>query len=96
MLLEKTPTLPLIHRPRRNRRSFAIRSLVQETHLRPSDLVMPYFVMEGENKKVEISSMPGIFRMSLDHVMRDIEKIHAKGVQAVILFPVVPNEKKTR
>ncbi len=95
MLLEKTSfSLQLTRRPRRNRRSSAIRSLVQESHLLPSDLVMPYFIMEGENKKVEISSMPGIFRMSLDHVMHDIEKIHARGIQAVILFPVVPKEKK--
>lgn len=93
MLIQET-LLDLTHRPRRNRRSAAIRSLVQETVLLPSDLVMPYFLMEGENKQTEIPSMPGIFRMTLDLAMREIEKIHKRGIPGVILFPVVPHEKK--
>jgi porphobilinogen synthase len=96
MLLQQRPTstLQLTRRPRRNRRLPAIRSLVQETVLQASDLVMPYFLMEGEGRQVEIPSMPGIFRMTLDEAMRDIEQIHARGIQGVILFPVVPEEKK--
>lgn len=94
MITQEIAPFPLTRRPRRNRRMASIRSLVQENFLQASDLVMPYFVMEGENQKIEIPSMPGIFRMSLDKVMRDIEKIHARGVPGVILFPVVPEEKK--
>ncbi len=81
-------------RPRRNRRTAAIRSLVQETTLSPADLVLPIFVREGENKREEISSFPGICRLSVDQVLKEAEKIHRRGVPAVALFPVVPSEKK--
>lgn len=94
MFTQEISSLNLTRRPRRNRRMASIRSLVQETHLRASDLVMPYFVLEGENTQIEIPSMPGIFRMTLDLVLRDIEKIHARGIPGVILFPVISEEKK--
>lgn len=93
-MLTEQLILQLDQRPRRNRRTASIRALVQETVLRPSDLVMPYFIMEGENRQIEIPSMPGIFRMTLDLAMREIEKIHKRGIPGVILFPVVPEEKK--
>ena len=57
-----------IQRPRRNRQSAAIRGMVQETFLHPSQLIMPFFLLEGENQKVEIASMPGIFRYSLEFI----------------------------
>jgi porphobilinogen synthase len=75
-------------RPRRNRRTVAIRKLVEETVLRPADFVMPFFVIEGENKKEEIKSLPGIYRLTLDHVLREAEKYHRLGIPAIALFPV--------
>lgn len=79
----------LLARPRRNRRTAAIRRLVEETHLHPSDLVMPFFVVEGENQKEPIASMPGVYRFSLDHLLEEAFKLHQQGLQAIALFPVI-------
>ncbi len=87
-------TLTLTKRLRRNRRTDAIRSMVRETELRPSDFVAPYFVLPGENQRREIRSLPGHARLSIDHILRDIESLHAQGIPGVILFPVVPNHLK--
>jgi len=76
-------------RLRRNRKSQAIRNIVQETALRPADFVVPFFVIEGEKKKEEISSMPGVYRYSVDELVKRAVQIHAQGVQSVVLFPVV-------
>src|SRR3989344_8768839 len=81
-------------RPRRNRRTPAIRSLVEENHLDVRDLVAPFFVLPGKKQKAPISSMPGIFRLSEDLLLSEIEKLHRAGVQAVILFPVISQELK--
>lgn len=86
MLLDK--------RPRRNRRSAAIRGLVQENFLRASDIVSPFFVLEGVLQNEPIQSMPGIERLSIDNLLKEIESIYAAGVKAINLFPVVPSEKK--
>jgi porphobilinogen synthase len=87
----------LLARPRRNRKSPAIRNLVEENVLRASDLVMPFFVMEGENKKDEIKSLPGVFRLTLDHVLCEAEKVHRQGVPSIALFPVIdPHHKDER
>ncbi len=86
----------LIVRPRRNRKSPAIRSLVQETRLHPSDLIQPLFICEGLNKRMPIESLPGIDRLSIDQVIRECERSLEKGVRAIALFPVVPPEKKDR
>jgi len=79
----------MLIRPRRNRRTSAIRSLVRETELSPSDLVAPVFIIPGEERLQEIPSMPGIFRMSADRLLQKAEKWHASGVPAIALFPVV-------
>lgn len=79
----------LITRPRRNRRTDAIRSLVQENILRPSDLVVPFFLIEGDQKEEEIRSLPGIYRMTLDHVLQEATRYHRQGVPAIALFPVI-------
>jgi porphobilinogen synthase len=84
----------LLERPRRNRKSSAIRHLVEENVLRAADLVMPFFVIEGENKQEEIKSLPGVFRLSLDHVLREAEKLHAQGIPAIALFPVIDSKHK--
>lgn len=87
-------TLHLTKRPRRNRRTAAIRSMVRETELRASDFIAPYFVLPGENQRVDIRSLPGHARMTIDHILRDIESLHAQGVPGILLFPVVPGHLK--
>ncbi len=82
------------NRPRRLRSSPAIRRLVSETVLTVDDLIYPMFVMEGENAKVEIPSMPGCFRFTLDLLLQEIAEVYDLGINAIALFPVVPNEKK--
>jgi len=84
----------LLARPRRNRKSAAVRNLVEENILRAADLVMPFFVMEGENKKDEIKSLPGVFRLTLDHVLREAESLHRQGVPSIALFPVIDPQHK--
>lgn len=81
-------------RPRRLRRSDAIRGLVEETHLHPRDLIIPLFIAPGAKRKNEIVSMPGIFRLSLDNMLREIEALLALGIRAVDLFVYVEQEKK--
>ncbi len=83
-----------VNRPRRLRRSPAIRRLVSETNLTVNDLIYPLFVTEGENSKVEVPSMPGCFRYSLDLLLIEIAEVRALGINAIALFPVVPNAKK--
>ena len=86
--------LPLTKRPRRLRRNPSIRSLVSETQLTVDDLIYPMFVMEGENERVEISSMPGCYRYTLDLLLAEIAELYTLGIKAVALFPVVPDPKK--
>ena len=87
-------SLDLIYRPRRLRRTEALRQLVQETHLRVQDLIYPLFVMEGENQRQEVESMPGCYRYTLDLLLKEVEEAANLGIPAVALFPVVPEEKK--
>jgi porphobilinogen synthase len=82
------------HRPRRLRRTPAIRRLVRETQLTVDDLIYPMFVMEGENTKVEVPSMPGAYRFTLDLLVKEIAEVYALGINAIALFPAVPDEKK--
>jgi porphobilinogen synthase len=84
----------LVKRPRRNRKLPSIRSLVEETVLLPSDLVVPFFLLPGSDQKQAIQTLPGIFRLSVDHVLKEVERLYAKGIQAVMLFPVVSTEHK--
>ncbi|MEO0946937.1 MAG: porphobilinogen synthase [Cyanobacteria bacterium J06641_5] len=86
--------LPLIQRPRRLRRSDAVRRLVRETHLRVDDLIYPLFVMEGENAKVEVPSMPGSFRYTQDLLVQEAKVAADLGIPAIALFPALPEAKK--
>jgi porphobilinogen synthase len=86
--------LPLVERPRRLRRNPSIRSLVQETHLSVDDLIYPMFVMEGEDRQVEIASMPGCYRYTLDLLLAEIAELYTLGIKAIALFPVVSEDKK--
>lgn len=84
----------ILKRPRRNRKSPSIRSLVEENQLQPSDLVAPFFVIGGTKQSQEIPSLPGIHRLSLDTLLKEAERLHRKGIPAIALFPVVdPNHK---
>ncbi len=86
--------MELIQRPRRLRRNAAFRNLVRETRLSPSDLIYPLFVMEGENQRVEVPSMPGTYRYTLDLLVKEADEAHNLGIQAIALFPMVPEELK--
>jgi porphobilinogen synthase len=85
-----------IQRPRRNRQSAAIRGMVQETFIHPSQLIMPFFLLEGENQKVEIASMPGIFRYTVDEAIKEAQSCAAMGLVNFILFPVVEDKHKDK
>ena len=87
-------SLRMIQRPRRNRRGPAIRSLVRETELRPSDLILPLFVIDGSQQQVPIESMPDCFRLSPDLIVRESREAFELGVPAVALFPALPDERK--
>lgn len=80
-------------RLRRNRKSEAIRRLVRETELLPSDLIAPLFVTEG--RRSAIGSLPGIERLPLEDVLREVERVHRWGVQAIALFPVIEQAVKS-
>lgn len=84
----------LTHRPRRNRQSAAIRALVQETHLRMDQLVVPLFIVEGSGQQQAISSMPDIFRYSQDLLLKEVLSLYQLGIRAVDLFCYVPEHKK--
>lgn len=85
-----------IRRPRRNRRSEAVRSMIQETRLHPSQLILPFFLIEGENKKVEIASMPGVYRWSIDLAVKEAAECMALGIRNFILFPAIDESKKDK
>src|SRR6185369_10352674 len=85
------PNFP-VSRLRRLRRSAAIRNMFRETSLSVSDLIYPLFVVEGDNVKKAISSMPEQFQLSVDNVLRECEELQKLGVNSVILFGI-PNEK---
>jgi porphobilinogen synthase len=82
-------------RPRRNRQSPAIRDLVRETELTPGHLIYPLFIQEG-GADTPISSMPGCTRWSLAGLVKEAGEAHALNVPAVVLFPRIPDELKTR
>jgi porphobilinogen synthase len=82
-------------RKRRLRYSNAIRSLVSENHVSANDLIWPVFVLEGKQRKEEIKSMPGVYRMSQDLLLNRLDELHELGLNAVALFPVVTDDKKS-
>ena len=84
------------YRPRRLRTSSSLRELVREYTLSPADLIMPYFIVEGEGKRIPIASMPGINRLSIDLIVEECKDLEALGVKGVALFPVVENKLKNK
>jgi porphobilinogen synthase len=81
-----------VDRPRRLRRTESIRRLVRETHLEPSQLILPLFVVEGEGVRKEISSMPGNFQLSIENLVKECEETHSLGIGGIILFGI-PDHK---
>ena len=79
----------MLRRPRRNRSSAAIRGMAQETHLTADHLVQPIFLVDGQNIKEEISSLPGSFRLSLDQVFLEMESCLELGIRNFIVFPKI-------
>ncbi len=85
-----------MRRPRRNRTSATIRDLVQETTLTTNDFIFPMFLLEGEKKKSEVESMPGIFRLSEDLMLKEIETCLQLGIKGFDIFPVVDESYKDK
>ena len=79
-------------RLRKHRANQRIRDLFSETKISTSDLIMPYFVIEGENKPIK--SMPGISRLSIDNLVKDIKETRDLGIGAVLLFGIPVKKDK--
>ena len=82
-------------RMRRMRRDDFSRRLMRENTLSADDLIYPVFVLEGKGKREEVTSMPGVERVSLDELLKDAKEIVALGIHAIALFPVTPDEAKS-
>lgn len=86
MAVSTSTRLALTRRPRRLRRTEAIRELVRETRLSPANLIYPLFIVEGTGVRREVSSMPGVFQLSVDEAVKEAAAAHAEGVPGVLLF----------
>jgi porphobilinogen synthase len=86
----------MLRRPRRNRKSQGIRQMVEETRLSVKDFIFPMFLIDGINQKVEVASMPGIYRYSLDLMLKEIEECLSLGIMAFDIFPAYPESKKDK
>lgn len=84
-----------IVRLRRNRRTKWLRDLTSETKLSPEDLILPIFVIEGENQRQEIKTMPGVFRQSIDQVALTAKEAEKRGIKAIALFPQIDPDLKS-
>src|SRR5919108_4578071 len=85
----------LVHRPRRLRRREGVRALVREARLAREDLILPLFACPGEGVRREVSSMPGVFNLSVDEVAREAATAFDVGVPAVILFGLPESKDET-
>jgi porphobilinogen synthase len=86
----------MLIRPRRNRRTANLREMVAETTLSAKDLIAPLFVIDGKNKREEISSMPGQARLSVDLLLKEVETLAELGVPCVSLFPALEDSLKNK
>ena len=89
-----TGSFPFV-RMRRNRASQWSRNIVAENSISASDLILPLFVQEGENKKTPIESMPDVYRLSLDLLLKKVEQAASLNIPAIALFPVVEAKLKS-
>src|SRR5476649_2220121 len=83
-------------RPRRNRKSEVIRQMVQETQISAANLIFPLFIVDGNNQKTEIASMPGIYRYSIDNLLREVESCMKLGLNSFDLFPNIDESLKDK
>jgi porphobilinogen synthase len=90
-----TARLALTRRPRRLRRTEAIRSLVRETRLTPDCFILPLFVCEGRGVRREVSSMPGVYQLSVDEAVKEAAAAKADGVLGVLLFGLPDSKDAT-
>lgn len=88
--------LDITRRPRRNRKSEGIRAMVEETKVTTDDLIFPLFLIDGVGKKTEVASMPGIFRLSVDLMLKEIEECLKLGVRVFDVFPAVEDQWKDK
>jgi porphobilinogen synthase len=86
----------MLQRPRRNRKSEVIRQMVQETHISAANLIFPLFIVDGNNQKTEVTSMPGIFRYSVDNLLREVETCMKLGLKSFDLFPNIEEPLKDK
>ena len=92
MITGKYPNLRL----RRNRKESWSRRLVQENTLSANDFILPIFLIDGSNKKESITSMPGVFRYTINRISQIVDRSIKKGIPMVALFPKTNNKKKIR
>lgn len=83
-----------MERPRRNRRTEALRALVRETRLAPGDLIWPAFVVEGEGTRESIEAMPGVERLGIDPLVQAAQEAAALGISGLALFPAIAEVQK--
>jgi len=86
----------MLRRPRRNRKSGVIRDLVQETRVTANDLIYPLFLLEPANGRIEVDSMPGIYRMGIEPMLKEIDECVHLGVRSFDIFPVVDDQHKDK
>jgi len=86
----------ITRRPRRNRKSAAIRAMIEETTLSVNDFIFPLFLIEGIDKKEEIISMPNIYRYSLDLLLQEIKECVELGIKGFCVFPSLGDDKKDK
>jgi porphobilinogen synthase len=82
-------------RMRRNRRTPALRALVQETTLSSADFIYPVFVLDSKGREEEVPSMPGVSRKSIDLLLKELHEARDLGIPSVALFPVIDQDKKS-
>src|SRR5664279_1553773 len=81
------PALDLTIRPRRNRKAEWARRLVRENVLTTDDLIWPLFIVDGNNQRAAVASMPGVERLSVDQAVRDAERAMKLNIPCIALFP---------
>ena len=92
--MNESEPLDLPVRPRRLRRTSALRALTRENEVGPDDLVLPLFVIEGEGEPESVESMPGVMRWPISRLVDHCRELTAEGLRAVALFPRTPEDKK--
>lgn len=86
----------MLQRPRRNRKNSVIRTMVEETTLRPGNLIFPLFLKDGKTKAEPIKSLPGIARLNADDISREIEQCLKLNISSFVLFPAVSDSFKDK